>query len=38
MKENLNNQNKEEKEVTYEQFDTNEAFPQSKNHKKLNIF
>ena len=38
MKENLNNQNKEETEGTYEQFDTDETFPQDKRHKKINLF
>ena len=37
MKENLNNQNKEETEGTYEQFDTNETFPQDKKNKKTNL-
>ena len=35
MKENLNNQNKEETEGTYEQFDTDETFPQDKKNKNL---
>ena len=38
MKENLNNQNKEETEGTYEQFDTDETFPRDKKNKKMNLF
>ena len=38
MKENLNNQNKEETEGTYEQFDTDETIPQDEKQKKLNLF
>ena len=38
MKENLNNQNKEETEGAYEQFDTDETFPQDEKHKKMSLF
>ena len=38
MKENLNNQNKEETEGAYEQFDTDDNFPKDKKHKKINLF
>ena len=38
MKENLNNQNKEETEGAYEQFDTDDTFSQDKKHKKINLF
>ena len=38
MKENLNNQNKEETEGAYEQFDTDDTFSQDKMHKKINLF
>ena len=38
MKENFNNQNKEETEGTYEQFDTDETVPQDKKHKNKNLF
>ena len=38
MKENLNNQNKEEAEGTYEQFDTGDTFSKDKKHKKINLF
>ena len=34
MKENLNNQNKEEIEGAYEQFDEDGTFSQDKKHKK----
>ena len=38
MKENLNNQNKEETEGAYEEFDTDDTFSQDKRHKKMNLF
>ena len=38
MKEKLNNQSKEEKGGTYEQFETDETFPQDKSYKKINLF
>ena len=38
MRESLNDQNKEEIKETYEQFDTEENFPQDKKQKKLNLF
>ena len=40
MKENLNFSKKDEEgaESKYEQFDTDETFPQEKNHKKINSF
>ena len=38
MRESLNDQNKEEFKGTYEQFDTEENFPQDKKQKKLNLF
>ena len=37
MKENLNNQNKEETEGAYEQFDTDETLLQDKKNKKANL-
>ena len=38
MKENLNNQNKEETEGAYEQFDIDDTFSQDKKNKKINLF
>ena len=38
MKENLNNQKKEETEGAYEEFNTDDTFSQDKRHKKMNLF
>ena len=38
MKENLNFSKKEETEGSYEQFDTDEAFPKDRKNKKIKIF